>query len=256
MCADTLVCRNSSRDYSNPRPFARRGGIAKRGEGSLSATPGYYEKELRAFYYQTKASHAANIESDTDAYPPSPPLSPKTTVTPLRVRRTQRVECKRDHPYQQPPSNRRPSWRPNLKQELLRRSSIDSIVDPFNDVGWFETDCQVSAIRKRCSTVSLSDHSDVEMPKPRRQSTLLHPSSPDIESASGVDFFDAPSTSNGMHEQNQSTNLSTHRLVVASRKGSSLLHPSSPASDIPLGIELKTVMSLPPKSLRGEDRAH
>jgi hypothetical protein len=43
---------------------------------------------------------------------------------------------------------------------------------------------------------------------------------------------------------------------MASRKGSSLLHPSSPASDIPLGVELKTVMSLPPKSLRGEDRAH
>ncbi|KAF7679517.1 hypothetical protein GT037_003265 [Alternaria burnsii] len=241
MCADAPVCRNSPRDYSNPRPFARRGGIAKRGEGSLSTTPGYYEKELRAFYYRTKASHAANIETDTDTYPPSPPLSPKTTVTPLKVRRTQRVERKRDHPYQQPPSNRRPSWRPNLKQELLRRSSIDSIVDPFNDVGWFETDCQVSATQKRCGTVSLSNHGDVEMPKSRRHSTLLHPSSPDTEPAGSVNSFDAPSTSNS---------------VMASRKGSSLLHPSSPASDIPLGVELKTVMCLPQKSLWGEGRAH
>jgi hypothetical protein len=254
MCTDALVYRDSSGECSGPRPFARRGGIAKRGEGSPSTTPPHHKKEAEPAYFQSQVRHENNEEIDSVAYPPSPPLSPKTTAAPLKARKRQRVERKRDHPYQQPPSNRRPSWRPNLKQEFLRRGSIDSIIASFDEAGWFEPDCEVPSRRRRSSARTTgartaSNRSDLERRKPRQQSTLLHPSSPDIESVTSVDPLYDASIFKIAHEREASTDSSSHQPILPLRKGSSLLHPSPPASDPSECRELRTVLSLPPRLL-------
>ena len=260
MCADTLAQLNRSKECHEPRSFARRGGIAKRGDGSPSTTPTYHEKEAEFSYLQSEILHENKEEVYIKPYAPSPPLSPKTTVARPKAQRRQCVERKRNHPYEQPSSNRRPSWRPNLKLEFLRCGSIDSIITPFNEAGWFEPGCGVRPRRRRSSAMTTGARSDsicsdMDGPKARRESTLLHPSSPGIESAASIDPFDAARTFKITHQWDQLVVHASLRPLMPPRKGSSLLRPSSPASDDSECFELKTVMSLPPRLLWGEDRS-
>jgi hypothetical protein len=255
MYTDTLDYQHLSGELGESRCYGRRGGIAKRGEGSPCIKPTCHENEAEVSYFQDKTLYEDDQddqddqEHEFDAYPPSPPLSPKTTALP----RAQTRQRKRGHLRHRTSLKRRSSWNPNLKQEFLRRGSIDSIIVPFNETVW-ESDRRVPSMRRRSSVTttgasSESPRSNVDRRKARKQSTLLHPSSPDIQSATSVDPFYAASAFNGVHGRDQSTAYPTQRSVMLSRKGSSLLHPSRPASEVFDYPELKTVFSLPPKLL-------
>ncbi|KAI4693950.1 uncharacterized protein J4E84_002528 [Alternaria hordeiaustralica] len=134
-----LVYQTLSRELSGSRPNGRRGGIAKRGEGSPSITPTRHEQDTEASYFQGATFTKEDEEPNLDAYPPSPPLSPKTTVPPKAPTR-HLAERKRGHVRHRTSLKRRSSWNPNLKQEFLRRASIDSIIAPFKDTIWLESE--------------------------------------------------------------------------------------------------------------------
>ncbi|KAH6868251.1 hypothetical protein BKA58DRAFT_191127 [Alternaria rosae] len=233
MCNDDLVYQTLSREISGSRPNGRRGGIAKRGEGSPSITPTRHEQETEASYFQGATFNKEDEESNLNAYPPSPPLSPKT-IAPPKARTRQLAERKRGHVRHRTSLKRRSSWNPNLKQEFLRRASIDSIIAPFNETVWLDSERGVTYARRRSSVMttgarSISPRSQGDRRKSRKQSTLLHPSSPNIEPAADIDSMSA-------------------------RKGSSLLHPSRPSIDALDYPELKTIFSLPPNRLWEDDR--
>jgi hypothetical protein len=249
MYTDTLDYQHLSGALGESRCYGRRGGIAKRVEGSPSITSAHHENEARVSYFQDETLHEGDEEIDCDAYPPSPPLSPKTTVPPKA--QTRQRKC--GHLCHRTSLKRRSSWNPNLKQEFLRRGSIESIKALFNETVW-ESDRGVPSMRRRSSVTttgasSESPRSNLDRRKARKQSTLLHPSSPDIQSATSVDPIHAASAFSGVHGRDQSLTDSTHRSFMPPRKGSSLLHPSRPAGDVFDYPELKTVFSLPPKLL-------
>jgi len=252
-----LVYQTLPRELSKSRPNGRRGGIAKRGEGSPSITPTRHEQDTEASYFQGATFTKEDEEPNLDAYPPSPPLSPKTTVPPKAPTR-HLAERKRGHVRHRTSLKRRSSWNPNLKQEFLRRASIDSIIAPFKDTIWLESERGVTSVRRRSSAMttgarSISPRSHGYRRKPRKQSTLLHPSSPDVKPVADVSPVHASPVFRGTRWWDAPVDSPTLRLAMPARKGSSLLHPSRPSIDVLEHRELKTVFSLPPNRLWEDD---
>jgi hypothetical protein len=263
------------KSFGDPRPFARRGGIAGRGSGSSLTPPESRWKECSEEAddsgYYSHVIHEEDEDTDLEGHPLSPPLSPRSF--PPRVRTKQR---KRKPSCERPSLKRRPSWRPNLKHDFIfehaleireRNHSIDSMI--AKDV-WHNSDTHIySMAENSCTTTASAPASTIratERPEPRRQSTLLHPSSPTIEAVSfqtiqslpraKIVHICHPSNPRSATPKTSSTSLPAdeeilppvaHRPTMPPRKGSSLLHPSCPTSETCLSSQLKTILSLPPK---------
>jgi hypothetical protein len=264
--------------FGEPRPFARRGGIAGRGSGSSLTPPdprwmeGSEEADDSGYYSHVIHEEEEDEDTDLEGYPLSPPLSPRSV--PPRVRTKQR---KRKPSCERPSLKRRPSWRPNLKHDFIfehaleireRNHSIDNMI--ATDV-WHKSDSHMySMAETSCTTTASAPASMIrtpERPEPRRQSTLLHPSSPTIEAVSfqtmqslpraKIVHIRHPSNPRSATPKTSSTSLPAdeeilapvaHRPTMPPRKGSSLLHPSCPTSETCLSSQLKTILSLPPKN--------
>jgi hypothetical protein len=261
--------------FGEPRPFERRGGIAGRGSGSSLTPPEPHWKdgseEADDSGYYSHVIYEEGGDTDTEGYPLSPPLSPKTKIPP----RVQTKQRKRKSSRERPSLKRRPSWKPNLKQGFIfehvleireRNHSIDDII--AKDV-WHNSDSYISNTTDDNSTATASTPPlttrTTERPKPRRQSTLLHPSSPVIEAVSfqtiqahprakivhirgpSVSRLSTPKTSSSSLPIDEETPARDVHRPTMTRKGSSLLHPSCPTSETSLSSQLKTILSLPPK---------
>ncbi|KAI0580971.1 hypothetical protein L13192_06056 [Pyrenophora tritici-repentis] len=235
------------------RCFTRRGGIADRGEGSYSTAPIKRRKasdgETDGLIYQSDAIHEEHESKDSTS-PPSPPLSPKTIVLP-RMRTRQRGERKRNG-HSHASSKRRPSWKPNLKNEFVRRGSIDAIMALFNEQVWYDSDMNTCFIagRRRSSVPATEGKTEfgftnTDRTNQRRPSTLLHPSSPTLGPTANYTCYQPTPLSSPPHKQTPST-ASPTRPTMPARRGSSLLHPSRPSSEILLESPLKTIIKLPP----------
>ncbi|EUC39915.1 hypothetical protein COCMIDRAFT_110165 [Bipolaris oryzae ATCC 44560] len=220
----------------------RRGGVAARGEGSDSTMPSKRDSNIPAHQCFLLSE---DEDSDWDPYPPSPPLSPKTVVIEPRSRYSQRTSTL----HQYGSAKRRPGWKPSLKEELLRRTSMDAAM------GHTEPRASTQTGRSRSKTTRLDYTAEegIEIPQPRRRrgSTLLHPSSPIIGSA--ILHTDAPPTQTDTPSlPPQPYPCFENRPKTLLRKGSSLLHPSPPLSDAESEAsmriaQLKTVLSFPPR---------
>jgi len=233
------------------RSFARRGGVADRGEGSHFTSPSKRRKASDGasdgLVYQRDVIHEEHENTDSTC-PPSPPLSPKTIALP-RMRTRQRGERKRNgHPHSS--SKRRPSWKPNLKNEFVRRGSVDAIMALFNEQVWHDSDMDTCFMARRRSSVAAagarteSALTGKERTKQRRSSTLLHPSSPTLGPTASFIFFQASPASIHAHTQTLPT-ASPTRPAMPERRGSSLLHPSPPC-EIVLDPLPRTIITLPP----------
>lgn len=217
----------------------RRGGVAARGEGSHSTLPSKRDSNIpshRCFLL------SEDEDSDWDPYPPSPPLSPKTVVIEPRSRYSQRTTAL----HQYGSAKRRPGWKPSLKEELLRRTSMDAAM------GHSEPRASIQMGRNRSKTTRLDytaeEGVEIQRPQRRRGSTLLHPSSPIIGPA--ILHADAPPTDIQPPPQYHPCFENSPKTLL--RKGSSLLHPSPPLSDAESEAsmriaQLKTVLSFPPR---------
>ncbi|EMD59465.1 hypothetical protein COCSADRAFT_165006 [Bipolaris sorokiniana ND90Pr] len=217
----------------------RRGGVAARGEGSHSTLPSKRDSSIPAHRCFLLSEDEDN---DWDPYPPSPPLSPKTVVIEPRSRYSQRATML--HQYSS--AKRRPGWKPSLKEELLRRTSMDAAM------GHTEPRASTQTGRNRSKTTRLhyTAEEGIETPQPqrRRGSTLLHPSSPITGSA--ILHAGAPPTDIQPLPQYHPCFENSPRILL--RKGSSLLHPSPPLNDAESEAnmriaQLKTVLSFPPR---------
>jgi hypothetical protein len=180
--------------FGEPRAFERRGGIAGRGRGSFLASAKEHSRESNEEAndsgYFSSIIHEEDDVSDSDDGLFSPPLSPKTRVPP-RVRTKQCSPRKRRGSNERPALKRKPSWRPNLKHDSIfehtlhnhiRSDSIDSLV--ATNV-WHKSDSHLYNMAQIDSTATASEPAlDTQRPEPRRQSTLLHPSSPTIKAVS------------------------------------------------------------------------
>ncbi|CAA9963698.1 hypothetical protein PTMSG1_07059 [Pyrenophora teres f. maculata] len=235
------------------RCFTRRGGIADRGGGSHFIAPIKRRKasdgETDGLIYQSDVIHEEHESTDSTS-PPSPPLSPKTIALP-RMRTRQRGERKRNG-HSHPSSKRRPSWKPNLKNEFVRRGSIDAIMALFNEQVWHDSDVDTCfmAGRRRSSVPATEGRTEfaftnTDRTKQRRPSTLLHPSSPTLGPTANSMFFQPTPVSSPAHAQTPST-VSPTRPTMPARRGSSLLHPSRPSSETLIDPLLKTIIKLPP----------
>jgi hypothetical protein len=259
MCNATLIYQHLSREISESRSSGRRGGIAKRGEGSPFTTPTYEKGEGEPSYFQGETFYESDEDIAPDAFPLSPPLSPKTKAQPKAQPVRHRMERMRGHPRHRTSLKRISNWNPNLKQEFLRRTSIDSTIALFNEPVWLQSDYGVPSTRRRSSAMttgarSISPRTNVDRRRPRKKSTLLHPSSPNIGPAADIEPAHPGSTFKGTQDWDVSTDILTLRHAMPKRKGSSLLHPSRPSIDVFDYPELKTVFSWPPKPLWTEDR--
>jgi len=233
------------------RSFARRGGVADRGEGSHFTSPSKRRKASDgasdSLVYQRDVIHEEHENTDSTC-PPSPPLSPKTIALP-RMRTRQRGERKRNG-HSHSSSKRRPSWKPNLKNEFVRRGSIDAIMALFNEQVWHDSDMDTCFMARRRSSVAVAEArtesalTDKQRTKQRRSSTLLHPSSPTLGPTASFIFFQASPASVHAHTQTLPT-ASPTRPAMPERRGSSLLHPSRPCETL-LDPPLRTIITLPP----------
>lgn len=226
--ARPILTRKQCFHCGGPRYFARRGGIAERGNGSPTLSePGEEKEEMNESYdsgYHSDVIH----EEDEDVDDAESSVSPRASAVPTKRWR--------DVPRQRSPSNhrshnRRPSWRPNLKRDLNtesffnHRASIDSTISNFDDESSLSSH---SRSHSQCSTEvqAVPQSSAVPIlrrPSPKRKaSTLLHPSPPleatedrQVPHSVSVDEMTPPATP-------------PQRPGLPPRQDSTLLHPSSP----------------------------
>lgn len=224
-------------DCSGQRFFARRGGVAERGNGSPTPSPAANDSADDSGYH-SDVIHEEDEASDHDECP----LSPKALAPRSKPNKQRKRTSSNHHSLM-----RKPSWKPNLKRELdfeyepvflPRRDSIDSLIFNFDAATMDTTRRSPMPSRKmRAETLShpssptsarntpsprsLDVHHSSTSPKQRKNSTLLHPSSPIEESK--------------------------RRPSIHKRRGSSLLHPSIPAEPVGVTQQHKTILSVPPR---------
>jgi hypothetical protein len=279
-----VLTRRPCEECSGERYFARRGGIAERGNGSPATSP---EAEMKSNdkgdatddsgYYSD-----AIQEEDEVSYRP---LSPKAIAPPHPRMKTYRQ--RKHNASNHRTLTHKPSWKPNLKRDLdlecdflfqPRRDSIDSLLYTFD-----ATEVQTSPVETRASIEDLqcpatptglalameelaftrpsspspsvtTGHARTAQAFPcpqivdvrksrqsagrmRKRSTLLHPSSPPIESVT-----DAPET-----RSPSPLSIESRPRVLRHRK-SSLLHPSLPEEPITVTAQHRTIISIPPQA--------
>ncbi|KAH5047204.1 hypothetical protein HBI18_174000 [Parastagonospora nodorum] len=238
----SVITRRLCEDCSGQRFFARRGGVAERGNGSPTPSPAANDSADDSGYH-SDVIHEEDEASDRDECP----LSPKALAPRTKPNKQRKRTSSNHHSL-----TRKPSWKPNLKRELdfeyelvfssHRRDSIDSLISNFDaaDVAASmdttrrpptpsrktraETLLHPSSPTKARNTPSPQSpavHHSSSSPKQRKNSTLLHPSSP--------------------------TEDTKRRPSIHARRGSSLLHPSLPTEPVAVTQLHKTVLSVPPR---------
>jgi hypothetical protein len=206
-----VLTRRPCEDCSGQRWFARRGGVADRGNGSpLTGTTN--EDNDRPITPPSNTDDDADdsgYHSDVipeEASSDECPLSPKAVAPRTKPRK-----------HHQRSLTRKPSWTPNLKRDLNfsfeygpRRESIDSLLDA------------------QYTTMAQSSENYALPTRQMRGSTLLHPSSPSpppLEKAQIAQAFPFPK----VVEVRKSVSATAGKQVdVRPRKNSTLLHPSEP----------------------------
>jgi hypothetical protein len=222
-------------DCNAPRLFARRGGIAERGDGSPLRIPEAYanakEDDANDSGYHSDVIHEEDECSDLDECPLSPKAMAPPQARPQSCRARKRVHRS---------LTRKPSWRPNLKRELSkirledtapsvpRRESIDSLLSRFDDSNWNTARVEVGRTEtKATSNIRISlmpAMREIEVRK-GRTSTLLHPSSPPPMETTGqaqmAKSFPFPQVVDLRRPPSRQSS-------AQARRNSTLLHPSSP----------------------------
>jgi hypothetical protein len=272
----SVITRRPCADCSGQRYFARRGGVAERGNGSSNTTPEGDTKsnddDANDSGYHSDVIHEEEEASDRDECP----LSPKALVPPqLRVKTNeQRKRTSSNHR----PLTRKPSWRPNLKRELNleyeplfppRRDSINSLISKFDAA-------DILAAHMETRTDPRRETTPTRLTRQMRDSTLLHPSSPpptetgqarlaraypfpmmvDVRRLNEEGLRPRPrKNSTLLHPSSPTlgpitdTTNSTKQVRRPGhvRRESSLLHPSLPAEPVAVTAQHKTVISIPPR---------
>lgn len=239
--AKAVLTRRPCEECSDQRHFARRGGVAERGNTSsiTPLEPGLKTNDLDDDAddsgYHSDVIHEEDEASDHDECP----ISPKAQAPPqIRVKANrQRKHGSSNHRA----LTRKPSWKPNLKRDLNfeyepvfpaqqqpqpRRDSIDSLLSQFDaavDMSYQRGESRNA--REEYSFRSTSPPS----PRPSRRlrnSTLLHPSSPPpaetMHHAQMAQSYTFPQLVDIRRSP------PSHSSASRMRKNSTLLHPSSP----------------------------
>lgn len=248
--ARPILTRKLCINCGGPRFFARRGGIAERGR--LNELVIHDKADEEQWEANDSGYHSdAILEEDEDDIEST--VSPRTSRLPVRAfrirdsdrendsrssSRTLRSHQSRSRSRSRTPS-RRSSWRPNLKHELTgglstfyRPESINSEVSSYMDsengrMGHSHSrslDSLPSSLDLTRPAQRVQLHAlDTTAPHPtnpaRKDSTLLHPSTPSMEplpettTVSPIDLT--------LHLEDTTSQ--------SARKTSTLLHPSTPA---------------------------
>ncbi|KAF2016633.1 hypothetical protein BU24DRAFT_409721 [Aaosphaeria arxii CBS 175.79] len=239
-----IVTRKKCPHCGGPRFFARRGGLAERGRGSPEPLTSVEEKEERRSMDEDSGYHSeAIIEEDEDVTDDDIPISPKASAVHLRDLRWQQrqyreaeaklSERRQSHDRVMSPTRRsRPTWRPSLRKEPSEEalSFSRSQQEHYSSVGL----ALESTITNQTHLPAL-DTAPTEGIKVvrRKNSTLLHPSSPDqcepITPPRTPDpWFSAPRPAFAFPISSQ---LKPQNPPPLTRKDSTLLHPSNPDSE-------------------------
>jgi hypothetical protein len=221
-----VITRKLCEECSGQRFFARRGGVAERGNGSPSTAAKTNAKakddDADDSGYHSDVIHEEDEGSDLD----EPPISPKA-MAPTQPRTKTCRPRKRSHRS----LNRKPSWRPNLKRDLSlenatasisRRDSIDSLLyQPDDSIYPAEVHTEPMESQANIQDLERSPTPTTQI-REMRQSTLLHPSSPPPMVTTGhaqmAKAFPFP----------QIVEVRRPSSIARARKKSTLLHPSSP----------------------------
>ncbi|KAH7073661.1 hypothetical protein BKA63DRAFT_38325 [Paraphoma chrysanthemicola] len=231
-----ILTKKACGDCNVPRIFARRGGIAERGDStslrSLEPYANAKEEDANDSGYQSDVIHEEEEHSDLDECP----LSPKAVAPPQARPQT---SGSRKRGYRS--LTRKPSWRPNLKYELSkirledtsppesRRESIDSLLSKFDDGSWIsarvESGFLETATRSNFRISVKSAMHETEERK-RRASASLRSSSPPppVDTMGEAQLAKAFPFAQVVDVRRPPSRQSSTR----SRKRSTLLHPSSP----------------------------
>ena len=232
-----ILTRKLCEDCSGQRLFARRGGVAERGHGILTAIPEASTK-IEGDEANDSGYHSDIIpEEDESSDLSERSLSPKTIAPP-------RAQSKMGRPRKRNSSsqrslNRKPSWRPNLKRDLSLeeaapssspRGSIDSILSCLDDNIRNTVNVQPSIMQTTPSPTSSPSPPTYRHAEPRRgrTSTLLHPSPPEPVEMTGQAQVAVAFSSPQIVQVRRPTSL---QVAPRPRKKSTLLHPSSPVHD-------------------------
>lgn len=228
-----------------PRHFTRRGGIAARGTGS-NAMP---KKVEWASPYDSGYASDVILEEEEEDYDSDETLSPRARKVPSSWPTVSRQSSSSTYRSQK----RESGWSPNLKRELTRRDSISSGVSRDDDTESLycsQSPDDAGPMDRSTSPISRKSTPD------RKNSTLLHPSSP-VESFTDEQYtrdvtMGGTSIANDMPMSDkhsrvtiisisepitpQPTHMSSTPLLLRPRapprKPSTLLHPSVPSEDI------------------------
>lgn len=246
-----VFSRKLCENCGGERHFARRGGVAERGNGRSPSTleddGEYGQEDAHDSGYNSDAIHEEVEESDLDDLP----ISPKA-ITPRRLQTKQRIERKSRASSNSRPSGRRPSWKPNLKRELTfedvpisdrtRRNSIDSLISNFDGNIWdasrerqaiTETNADTIATGRDLHVTTETSTTRKHHLSKRRLSTLLHPSSPSSEITVGVQTARAFAFPQLVDIQKSSGGSASR---TPTRKRSSLMHPSTPVMEVAMEL--------------------
>ncbi|EAT90881.2 hypothetical protein SNOG_01232 [Parastagonospora nodorum SN15] len=104
----SVITRRLCEDCSGQRFFARRGGVAERGNGSPTPSPAANDSADDSGYH-SDVIHEEDEASDRDECP----LSPKALAPRTKPNKQRKRTSSNHHSL-----TRKPSWKPNLKREL------------------------------------------------------------------------------------------------------------------------------------------
>jgi hypothetical protein len=224
--ARPILTRKLCVHCGGPRYFSRRGGIAERGSGSPVKSTASEEKDDGNESYDS-GYHSDVIHEEDEGEQEDITMSPTASMVPAK--RSREAPRQRSSSRTRSPSGRRPSWRPNLKQELsaehieYRNQSIDLTLAKYEE-GSTIAALEESPVIERSTTPILS------RPQPRRKSsTLLHPSPP-LESTG------ESQESHAITSAELTPPSTPPQRPVPVRQGSSLLHPSTPAIETTISL--------------------
>lgn len=214
-----IITRKLCHNCGGPRFFARRGGLAARGSGSSNLGRVIEQKEDQYEQYDSGYQSDLIPEAEEEADDDDASLSPRQSAAITQRWR----EISRQRSSNMPrSSSQKSNWRPNLKRDLSESSSISSS-ESMSRRSSIVAARQLSSDDARKLERSLAPIIRSPSP-PRKGSTLLHPSTPQLEGpfepllqSSAISFQDLtpPATP-------------PQRPGPPKRQSSTLLHPSSP----------------------------
>jgi hypothetical protein len=129
------------------------------------------------------------------------------------------------------------SQTPSTPTGLTKRMRDSTLFHPVSPLP-AETTCHAQ-VAKAFPFPQMIEIRSPSPPRIRKNSTLLHPSSP---------FQDAPTAANTAPLMSPSPSNATRRPAQLTRRPSSLLHPSK-SDPVPIAAQYKTILSVPPRKL-------